>query len=147
MPSELPVQVSGCRCSLCSQQGWLFPTARTKLQRAEMGVINGHSYWQLIPAMDFPTSPSVTPTCVSSTPWHSTGHTGNSLKEGQGSDQELLGVVRQFHGKGHHEANALFSNTADPSQWKHYPLAARKAAACLEKAQVPAQASQLFVLG
>lgn len=40
----------------------------------------------------------------------------------------------------------LFSNPADPSQWKH-PGAARRAAACLEKTQVAAQASQLSVLG
>lgn len=63
MPSELPVQVSGYRGSLCSHQGRGFPRAWTKLQRAEMEVINGHSCCWLIPAMDFPTSPSVTPTC------------------------------------------------------------------------------------
>lgn len=41
----------------------------------------------------------------------------------------------------------LFSNPADPAQWKHHPGAARKAAACLQKAHVPAQASQFSVLG
>lgn len=40
-------------------------------------------------------------------------------------------------------AGTFSSNPADPSQWKHHPGAARKAAACLEKAQVAAQASQL----
>lgn len=82
MPSQLPVQVSVCRCSLCSHQGQGFPTAWTKL-RVEMGVINGHSSWWLIPAMDFPNSPSVTPTCVSMAPWHSTGHTGNLTSLGR----------------------------------------------------------------
>lgn len=97
------------------------------------------------PSHDVLSSPSVTPTSVSSTPWHSTGHTGNSLQEGQGSGQELLGLIRQFHGKSHQQM--FFPNPADPSQCKHHPGAARKAAACLEKAQVAAQASQLSVLG
>lgn len=104
MPSGLPVQVSGCRCSLCSHQHRGSPTPWTKLQRADMGVINGHSSWWLIPAMDFPTSPSVTPTCVSPTPWPSTG---NSLNEGQGSDQELLGSMA----KAITMADALFQSS------------------------------------
>lgn len=140
----LPVQVSGCRCSLCSHQGWGFPTAQMKLQRAEMGV-NGYSCCWLIPAMDVLSSPQwhqpVFP------PLHGTaqGTQGPPLTRDRAQTRSCWArwdnsmakaTIRQM----------LFSNPADPSQWKH-PGAARRAAACLEKTQVAAQASQLSVLG
>lgn len=95
------------------------------------------------PSHGFPEQPlSDTSLCF----LHSLAQHRDLPKEGQGSNQELLSAVRQFHGKATIR-QMLFSNPADPAQWKHRPGAARKAAACLQRAQVAAQASQLSVLG